>query len=118
MRSWNLSNMGPALPQRFSGEDGACGAEHDRRRARQETDPQPPGEWEVVAAEPTTIGQIYASYALPLALIPAVAGFVGASLVGMGVPGLGNFRVPLGLGLVSAAGPARDRSSRSSMSWR
>jgi hypothetical protein len=62
----------------------------------------PRAEWEVVAAEPTTIGQIYASYALPLALIPAVAGFVGACLVGMGVPGLGNFRVPLGLGLASA----------------
>ena len=62
----------------------------------------PRAEWDVVAAEPTTIGQIYASYVLPLALIPAAAGFVGASLVGMGVPGLGNFRVPLALGLASA----------------
>ena len=62
----------------------------------------PRAEWAVVDAEPTTIGEIYRFYAIPLALIPAVAGFIGASLVGMGVPGLGNFRVPLGLGLVSA----------------
>jgi hypothetical protein len=62
----------------------------------------PRAEWAVIEAEPTTIGEIYTTYAIPLALIPAVAGFIGASLVGMGVPGLGNFRVPVGLGLVSA----------------
>lgn len=63
----------------------------------------PRAEWAVIDAERTTIGEIYRFYAIPLALIPVVAGFVGASLVGMGVPGMGNFRVPVGLGLVSAA---------------
>ena len=62
----------------------------------------PRGEWAVIEAEPTTIGDIYKGYAIPLALIPAVAGFIGASIVGMGVPGIGNFRVPLGLGVASA----------------
>jgi hypothetical protein len=62
----------------------------------------PRAEWAVIEAEPTTIGDIYKGYAVPLALIPAVAGFIGASIVGMGVPGIGNFRVPLGLGLASA----------------
>jgi hypothetical protein len=62
----------------------------------------PRAEWAVIEAEPTTIGDIYKGYAIPLALIPTVAGFIGASLVGMGVPGIGNFRVPLGLGLASA----------------
>ena len=63
---------------------------------------EPAAEWAVIEAEPTTIGEIYRSYAIPLALIPAIAGFIGASLVGMGLPGLGNFRVPVGLGLLSA----------------
>ena len=62
----------------------------------------PRAEWAAIDGEPTTIGEVYKSYAIPLALIPAVAGFIGASIVGMGVPGLGNFRVPVGLGLVSA----------------
>jgi hypothetical protein len=63
---------------------------------------EPAAEWAVIEAEPTTIGEIYRWYAIPLALIPAIAGFIGASLVGMGLPGLGNFRVPVGLGLLSA----------------
>ena len=77
----------------------------------------PRAEWEVVAAEPMTIGQIYASYALPLARIPAVAGFVGASLVGMGVPVSATSASRWG----SAWCPPWSSSgsvSRSSMSWR
>jgi hypothetical protein len=62
----------------------------------------PKTEWAVVEAEPTTIQEIYSGYVVPLALIPVVAGFIGASIVGMGVPGIGNFRVPLGLGVASA----------------
>jgi hypothetical protein len=36
-----------------------------------------------------------------LALIPAIAGFIGLSLVGVKVP-VGTFRVPIGAGLVNA----------------
>lgn len=62
----------------------------------------PKSEWPIVETEPTTIKDIYVSYVVPLALIPAVAGFIGASLVGVTVPGLGTVRTGIFAGLVSA----------------
>jgi hypothetical protein len=49
-------------------------------------------EWDVIAAEPTSIGEIYTRYVVPLALIPAIAGLIGAWLVGVTIPGLGTVR--------------------------
>ena len=37
----------------------------------------PTREWPVIAAEQTSIEQLYRTYIGPLALIPAVAGFIG-----------------------------------------
>jgi hypothetical protein len=48
----------------------------------------------------TSIQQIYARYVVPLALIPAVAGFIGGSIVGIGVPGVGTVRVGMLAGLL------------------
>ena len=62
----------------------------------------PKTEWPVVDAEPTTVKDIYTGYVVPLALIPAVAGFIGASLIGVSVPGLGTVRTGVGVGLASA----------------
>jgi len=62
----------------------------------------PKTEWPLVDAEPTTVKDIYTGYVLPLALIPAVAGFIGASLIGVSVPGLGTVRTGVGVGLASA----------------
>ena len=62
----------------------------------------PKTEWPLVDAEPTTVKDIYTGYVVPLALIPAVAGFIGASLIGVSVPGLGTVRTGVGVGLASA----------------
>jgi hypothetical protein len=62
----------------------------------------PRTEWVAVEAEPTTINDIYTGYVVPLALIPAIAGFIGAWLVGMSIPGLGTVRMGFFAGLISA----------------
>jgi hypothetical protein len=61
----------------------------------------PKTEWEVIAREPMTIQEIYTSYVVPLALIPAIAGFIGTSIIGISVPGFGTVRTGFFLGLVS-----------------
>jgi hypothetical protein len=62
----------------------------------------PKTEWAVIDAEPTSIQDIYTRYLVPLALIPAVAGFIGASIVGISVPVLGTVRTGFFTGLVQA----------------
>ena len=64
---------------------------------------KPKQEWEVIAGETTSTADLLKNYALPLAAIGAVAGFIGLSFVGMSVPFLGTYRVPMVTGLVSAA---------------
>lgn len=63
---------------------------------------QPRAEWEVIAAESTTPGELYKGYIAPLAAIGPIASFIGLSLVGMSLPGLGHYRVPIGSALTSA----------------
>ncbi len=62
----------------------------------------PRTEWPRIDVEPTTIRDIYTGYVVPLALIPAIAGFIGASLIGVSVPGLGTVRTGLFAGLATA----------------
>lgn len=62
----------------------------------------PRSEWAVIEAEPTTISDIYKGYVIPLALIPVIAGFVGASIIGMSVPGAGTVRIAFLTGLMGA----------------
>lgn len=59
----------------------------------------PQSEWQTIATEPGTVGDIYARYLVYLAAIPAVAGFIGMSLLGIGGFGI-TVRVPLLAGLV------------------
>jgi hypothetical protein len=61
---------------------------------------RPADEWRVVAAESHTVSDLMTGYALPLAAIPAVCGFIGQSIVGFTVPLVGTFRTPIGRGLV------------------
>jgi hypothetical protein len=63
---------------------------------------KPKEEWQVIAAESTTTSDLFKNYALPLAAIGAVAGFIGMSFVGMTIPMLGTIRTPLVSGLVGA----------------
>lgn len=50
---------------------------------------RPAQTWEAIDVEPATTGSLYKGYIVPLAAIPAVAAFIGFSLVGVGVPGFG-----------------------------
>jgi hypothetical protein len=61
----------------------------------------PAKEWEVIKGENLTIADIFTKYAMILAAIPAVAGFIGYSLIGVSY-GFGTFRVPVGTALVWA----------------
>jgi hypothetical protein len=56
--------------------------------------------WPAIAQEPATVASIYNNYVIYLAAIPAIAGFIGMSLVGFGGFGMG-FRVPIVSGLVN-----------------
>jgi hypothetical protein len=59
----------------------------------------PKSEWPVIAGETTQAGGLITGYVLPLAAIGVVAGFVGGSMIGYGLPFVGTFRVPVFLGL-------------------
>lgn len=56
--------------------------------------------WSAIAGESGDVASIYKNYLIYLALIPAVAGFIGMSLVGYGGFGF-SMRVPIVSGLVS-----------------
>jgi hypothetical protein len=59
---------------------------------------QPTATWPVIDAEPATVQSIYKDWLILMAAIPAVCGFVGISLVGVGF----GFRLPIVSGLVTA----------------
>ena len=54
-------------------------------------------EWETVKSESTTVQDLFTKYAVILAAIPAVAGFIGFSVFGMNL-GFASFRMPIGSG--------------------
>ena len=59
---------------------------------------QPKQEWEAIDGESHTVQDLYLNYVMILAAIPAVASFIGWSVVGIGVFG-STFRVPIGAGV-------------------
>jgi Yip1 domain len=63
----------------------------------------PKTEWPVIAAEPTSIGQLYGGYVAPMAGFAAVMSFIRMSVVGVNVPFGGMIRMPVASGLVSSA---------------
>jgi hypothetical protein len=48
---------------------------------------QPTATWDVIDAEPATIGGLYRSYVIPLAAIPVVCSFIGLAIFGIGAFG-------------------------------
>ena len=60
---------------------------------------RPKETWPVIAAEGGDVASIYTSYILILAAIPAIASFVGLTLIGVGAFGV-SYRVPILTGLV------------------
>ncbi len=61
---------------------------------------KPKETWPVIAGEPADTASIYSNYLIFLAAIPAVAGFIGLSLIGVGGFGF-SMRVPLMAGLMN-----------------
>jgi uncharacterized membrane protein (DUF485 family) len=51
---------------------------------------KPADEWRTIAAEPATVEGLLRGYAAPLAAIPAIAWFIGFSLIGITVPVFGG----------------------------
>jgi Yip1 domain len=60
----------------------------------------PDAEWQVIAGEPGDVTTLFTRYVAILAAIPALAGFVGGSIIGMTVS-VGIFRVPILAGLIN-----------------
>jgi hypothetical protein len=58
----------------------------------------PSKEWETIKLETWTNGELFTKYAIILAAIPAVCGFIGYSLFGISW-GFGSFHVPVGISL-------------------
>lgn len=59
---------------------------------------QPRLEWQAIDAEPHTVQDLYTGYVMILAAIPAVCGFIGYSIVGVGAWGA-TYRMPIGAGV-------------------
>ena len=63
---------------------------------------KPRTEWDAIAEEETSTAELFKGYAVPLAAIPPIAGFIGGSLIGRSMPFIGSYRVPIVSGLVMA----------------
>ncbi len=63
---------------------------------------RPDSEWPAIAAESDGVAHLFTRYVAPLALIPALAAFIGYSIIGVSVSA-GSFRVPLVPGLINLA---------------
>jgi hypothetical protein len=62
----------------------------------------PQQEWPIIASEATTVADLYKNYIAILAAIGPVASVIGMSIVGMRLPGVGSFRVPITSAIGSA----------------
>lgn len=62
----------------------------------------PQQEWQVIATEATTVPDLYRNYIALLAAIGPVASVIGMAIVGMRLPGIGSFRVPITSAIGSA----------------
>jgi Yip1 domain len=62
----------------------------------------PQTEWPKIAEEQATTGSLFTGYAMILAAIPAICGFIGLSFVGMSLPVVGTVRLPVGSALANS----------------
>jgi hypothetical protein len=63
---------------------------------------RPREEWAKIKAEPTTETELFTSYAMVLAAIPAAAQFIGHLLVGQRIPFIGLYHWGIGRALANA----------------
>lgn len=62
----------------------------------------PKQEWQTIAGETTSIAELYKSYIVILAAIGPVASIIGMSIIGISLPFVGSYRVPIGSSIGSA----------------
>lgn len=60
----------------------------------------PKTEWEKIAAETTDVKSLYVGYAMILAAIPAICGFIGSTVIGVSLPIVGTIRTGVAAALV------------------
>lgn len=63
----------------------------------------PRGSWQVIRDEAVDIKQLFVNYAAPLALIPAICGLIGITLVGIRLPAGNVVRAPFVEALIGGA---------------
>jgi hypothetical protein len=60
---------------------------------------RPKQEWPVIDAEPTTAGELFTRYIMPLSAIPVVAYLIGSTAFGINLPFVGRFRAPVSVAI-------------------
>jgi len=63
---------------------------------------KPMEEWQAISGETTTIAELYKTYIIILAAIGPVASVIGMSIVGISLPFVGSFRIPITTSIASA----------------
>jgi hypothetical protein len=63
---------------------------------------KPKEEWQTISGETTTIPELYKTYIVILAAIGPVASIIGMSIVGISLPFVGSFRIPITTSIGSA----------------
>jgi type III secretory pathway component EscS len=63
---------------------------------------KPKQEWQTISGETTTIPELYKAYIIILAAIGPVASVIGMSIVGISLPFVGSFRIPITTSIASA----------------
>lgn len=98
----NLSNSQGTAQSCCSGEACAKQLSQVIQRAKAVIT-NPVGTWETIKAEPAQIGDIYRNYLMYMAALPAIAMFIGVSIIGVNVPFIGTYRAPFFSTLVAQA---------------
>ena len=62
----------------------------------------PKQEWQTISAETSTIAELYKNYIVILAAIGPLASIIGMSIVGISLPFVGTFRIPITTSVVFA----------------
>jgi len=62
----------------------------------------PNQEWQTISGETSSVAEIYKSYIIILAAIGPVASIIGMSIVGISLPFVGSFRIPITTAVASA----------------
>lgn len=63
---------------------------------------KPKEEWVTIKGESTPVMTLFMKVVLPLAAIPAIAQFIGFSLIGIRIPFIGAYRIPIGTSIFRA----------------